>query len=84
MSTCPTGVREDGSLLGLHPETAARVGFSRLRSFALERLPGGDDVYCFWGKSRAVPEDERLFVLAEVRGRTAGELDAAALHVAGF
>ncbi|TMA44731.1 MAG: ATP-grasp domain-containing protein, partial [Deltaproteobacteria bacterium] len=80
----PTGVREDGSLLGLHPETAARVGFSRLRSFALERLPGGDDVYCFWGKSRAVPEDERLFVLAEVRGRTAGEPDAAALHVAGF
>ncbi|TMB39059.1 MAG: ATP-grasp domain-containing protein [Deltaproteobacteria bacterium] len=80
----PTGVREDGSLLGLHPETAARVGFPRLRSFALERLPGADDVYCFWGRSRAVPEDERLFVLAEVRGRTADESDDAARHIAAF
>src|SRR5439155_340913 len=34
--------------------------------------------------ARTVPEDERLFVLAEVRGRTADESDDAARHVAGF
>ncbi len=58
----------DPSLHGLAPETAARIGFVRLASFELERQPGAEDVYCFWGRSRAVPEDERLFVLAEVRG----------------
>src|SRR5207249_11464847 len=80
----PAGACEDTGLLGLHPETAARVGLARLGSFVLERLPGADDVYCFWARSRAVPEDERLFVLAEVRGRTADESDDAARHVAGF
>src|SRR3989442_15682264 len=80
----PAGACEDTSLLGLHPEAAARVGLARLRSFALERLPGADDVYCFWARSRAVPEDERLFVLAEGRGPTSDEVDDAALHIAGF
>src|SRR5207302_163604 len=74
----------DTGLLGLHPEAAARVGLARLGSFVLERLPGADDVYCFWARSRAVPEDERLFVLAEVRGRTSDEVDDAALHIAAF
>jgi hypothetical protein len=66
--------RESGSrggdprLHGLDPDTAARIGLARLASFELERMPGAEDVYCFWGRSRAVPEDERLFVLAEVRG----------------
>jgi acetyl/propionyl-CoA carboxylase alpha subunit/acetyl-CoA carboxylase carboxyltransferase component len=77
-------VREDSRLLGLHPETAARIGFDRLRGFELERLPGGDDVYCFWGRSRMVPEDERLFVLAEVRGRTAVDPRDAVSHVGAF
>jgi acetyl/propionyl-CoA carboxylase alpha subunit/acetyl-CoA carboxylase carboxyltransferase component len=58
----------DPSLHGLDPDTAARIGFARLSSFELERMPGAEDVYCFWGRSRAVPDDERLFVLAEVRG----------------
>ena len=63
----PSARRGDADLHGLDPETAARVGFARLGSFELERQPGAADVYCFWGRSRAVPEDERLFVLAEVR-----------------
>jgi acetyl-CoA carboxylase carboxyltransferase component len=36
--------------------------------FELERLPGGEDLYCFRGRHRENPEDERIFVLAEVRG----------------
>jgi len=80
----PAGASEEASLLGMHPEIAARLGFARLGSFVLERLAGADDVYCFWGRSRAVSEDERLFVLAEVRGRTSDEVDDAAVHVAGF
>jgi acetyl/propionyl-CoA carboxylase alpha subunit/acetyl-CoA carboxylase carboxyltransferase component len=80
----PGGVREETSLLALHPEAAARVGFARLRNFVLERLPGDDDLYCFWGRSPAVPEDERLFVLAEVRGRTTEEASDAAVHVGAF
>jgi acetyl/propionyl-CoA carboxylase alpha subunit/acetyl-CoA carboxylase carboxyltransferase component len=64
----PEGVREETRLLGLHPAVAARVGLGRLRGFALERLPGGEDLYCFFGRSLVAPEDERLFVLAEVRG----------------
>jgi len=70
------------SYRGLGPRQ--RVGLARLGSFVLERLPGADDVYCFWARSRAVPEDERLFVLAEVRGRTSDEVDDAALHIAAF
>ncbi len=80
----PAGVSEDASLFGLHPEVAARVGFGRLRNFVLERMPAADDVYCFWARSRAVAEDERLFVLADVRGRTSGEADDTALHIAAF
>jgi acetyl-CoA carboxylase carboxyltransferase component len=56
-------------LSGLHPETAERVEFDRYQSFQLERLEGEDGVYCFHGRSRQVPDDERFFVLAEVRGR---------------
>ncbi|HEY2389168.1 MAG TPA: biotin carboxylase N-terminal domain-containing protein [Candidatus Binatia bacterium] len=77
-------VCEDTSLLGLHPETAARIGFARLASFALERLPGDDDLHCFSGRSRAVPDDARLLVLAEVRGRTGGDPAETALDVAAF
>jgi acetyl-CoA carboxylase carboxyltransferase component len=56
-------------LCGLHPETAERLEFNRYQSFELELLESHDDIYCFYGKSREVPDDERVFVLAEVRGR---------------
>jgi acetyl/propionyl-CoA carboxylase alpha subunit/acetyl-CoA carboxylase carboxyltransferase component len=77
------GVQEDARLLGLHPETAARVGLARLEGFALERLAGPDDVYCFRGRGRTIADDERLFVLADVRGRS-GSDDATERHVAAF
>ncbi|HXJ32416.1 MAG TPA: carboxyl transferase domain-containing protein [Candidatus Eisenbacteria bacterium] len=78
------GACEVPDLLDLHPEVASRIGYDRLRTFALERLPGAEDVYCFWGRSRTVPDDERLFVLAQVRGRDTGEGGDTPLHVAAF
>jgi acetyl/propionyl-CoA carboxylase alpha subunit/acetyl-CoA carboxylase carboxyltransferase component len=56
------------NLHGLHPEIARRIDLPRLMHFELERLPGGEDLYCFRGRHRENPEDERIFVLAEVRG----------------
>ncbi len=60
---------EYAPLLGLHAEAAERLQFSRYQSFELERVAADDGIYCFYGKSRTVPDDERIFVLAEVRGR---------------
>jgi acetyl/propionyl-CoA carboxylase alpha subunit/acetyl-CoA carboxylase carboxyltransferase component len=78
------GVTEDARYHALHPETAARVGLARLANFVLERMPGTDDIYCFWGRSRAVPADERLFVLVDVRGRTSGDPADVALDIVAF
>ena len=44
-----------------------RLDLARLAEFALERLPGVEGVYAFYGRSRRIPSDERIFVLAEVR-----------------
>ena len=77
-------VREQPDLHGLHPEAAARVGLPRLADFALERLAGTDDLYCFFGRSRTRAEDERLFLLAEVRGRDASGDEGTQRHVAAF
>jgi acetyl-CoA carboxylase carboxyltransferase component len=63
---------EATDLHGLHPEAAARVDLARLAAFDLERLPGADDVYCFWARSREIADDERIVVLADVRGRHRG------------
>jgi acetyl/propionyl-CoA carboxylase alpha subunit/acetyl-CoA carboxylase carboxyltransferase component len=56
-------------LFGVHPETAKRLDFHRYESFELQRVEAEESVICFAGKSRTVPDDERIFVLAEVRGR---------------
>jgi acetyl/propionyl-CoA carboxylase alpha subunit/acetyl-CoA carboxylase carboxyltransferase component len=53
-------------LFGVHPEAARRIELERYRSFALERLPGPEGVYCFVGENREVPEDVRAFVLSDV------------------
>ncbi|HEX2678787.1 MAG TPA: biotin/lipoyl-containing protein, partial [Polyangiales bacterium] len=58
-------------LLGMHPEAAERVDMARYKSFDLERLWDSDDVYCFYAKAKQDEKDERLFVLADVRGRPA-------------
>ncbi len=57
------------ALYGMHPRAAERVELQRYESFELERLPAPSNIYCFYGKSRTVPDDERIFVLADVRGR---------------
>jgi acetyl/propionyl-CoA carboxylase alpha subunit/acetyl-CoA carboxylase carboxyltransferase component len=62
-----TPVRRE-NLQGVHPEVAQRIDLARLVHFELKRLPGGEDLYCFRGRHRENPEDERIFVLAEVRG----------------
>ncbi len=77
------GVRECPELRGLHPETADRVDLARLANFELEPLPGGEDVHVFHGRSRELPADERIFVLAEVRGRARGGREAE-LHIPAF
>lgn len=63
------GAVEHLQLHGLHAEAAQRLDIHRYASFELERLDAEDGITCFFGKSREVPDDERIFVLAEVRGR---------------
>jgi acetyl/propionyl-CoA carboxylase alpha subunit/acetyl-CoA carboxylase carboxyltransferase component len=69
--------RESGlrsiELWGIHPEAAQRVDLSRYQSFHLERLSATDGIYCFYGKSKDIPDDERIFVLADVVDRPAEE-----------
>jgi acetyl-CoA carboxylase carboxyltransferase component len=47
------------------------VDLSRYQSFHMERLSATDGIYCFYGKSRDIPDDERIFVLADVLDRPA-------------
>jgi acetyl/propionyl-CoA carboxylase alpha subunit/acetyl-CoA carboxylase carboxyltransferase component len=58
-------------LHGLHPETAERIDLARYRNFDLERLWGPSDIYCFHARAKEDAEDERMFVLGDVRGRPA-------------
>jgi len=58
----PLGLHE------LHPETAARINLARLTNFELERCEGAEGVYCFYARSKEVAGDERVFVLADMRG----------------
>lgn len=78
------GYRRDVSLHDVHPSAAARIGLGRLCDFALERVAAPDDVCCFHGRSRTVPDDERVFVLAEVRGRAARDGGTLAEQRAAF
>lgn len=75
--------RERVDLHGLHPELAARLGLDRLRAFDLVRVDAHDGIVAFHARSREIPDDERIFVLADVRGRLPGEADDA-LDLAGF
>ncbi len=78
------GWEELTGLHGLHPETAARVDLQRLEAFDLERLDSPDDIYCFHLRSREIPGDERIFVLADFRGRSPEDGHEATLHLASF
>jgi acetyl/propionyl-CoA carboxylase alpha subunit/acetyl-CoA carboxylase carboxyltransferase component len=78
------GEPEQLELHGLHPETAERLDFNRYQSFELERVFSSPYVYCFYGKSRQLPEDERIFVLAEVRLRPPEDGPEAAHFIPAF
>jgi acetyl/propionyl-CoA carboxylase alpha subunit/acetyl-CoA carboxylase carboxyltransferase component len=78
------GIRIVDELHGLHPEYVARVDLRRLAAFELERLDAQDGVVAFYARSRELPGDERVFVLAEVAAGSAGERSEAAQHLAAF
>ncbi|HKU39808.1 MAG TPA: biotin carboxylase N-terminal domain-containing protein, partial [Polyangiales bacterium] len=71
-------------LHGVHPEAAERLDMGRYVNFDLERLWGSDDVYCFFAKAKQDDNDQRLFVLADVRGRPDGDGKSAELFVPIF
>jgi acetyl/propionyl-CoA carboxylase alpha subunit/acetyl-CoA carboxylase carboxyltransferase component len=78
------GLRAEPDDLGIHPETARRIDLDRLDNFVLERIPASDGIYCFYGRSRAAPADERIFVLADARSRSPEDGREAALHLPAF
>jgi acetyl/propionyl-CoA carboxylase alpha subunit/acetyl-CoA carboxylase carboxyltransferase component len=65
----PEGFRERRHLRGIHPLIAGRLDLWRFERFRLTRLPSTEGVYLFHGRARET-EDERLFVMAEVRDLT--------------
>jgi acetyl/propionyl-CoA carboxylase alpha subunit/acetyl-CoA carboxylase carboxyltransferase component len=73
-------------LYGLHPVTADRIQLDRLAHFDLERLEAPEDLYAFHLTAPDADGDERIFVLADVRGRSPDEAPGheASLHVPGF
>jgi acetyl/propionyl-CoA carboxylase alpha subunit/acetyl-CoA carboxylase carboxyltransferase component len=64
---------ETADLHGLHPETAARIDLGRYVNFELQRMWAPEDIYCFYARARQDRDDERLFVLGDVRSRPAAE-----------
>jgi len=78
------GWEEMKGLYGLHPETAQRIDLHRLQAFDCERLDAPDDIYCFHLRSREIHGDERIFVLADFRGRSPEHGHEATLHLASF
>ena len=68
----------------IHPEIAARIDLARFEAFELERQPSDEGIYAFYGRARAVPRDERIFVLADVQSRLTGEEHEARFHLAAF
>ncbi len=78
------GLQRDLGFHDIHPETARRIDLERLGNFELTPIPAGDGIYCFHGRSREVPSDERIFVLADARGRSPEDGREASLHVPAF
>ena len=64
------GYEEERFYRGLHPMMGKRLHLWRLSNFNIERLPSVEDVYVLRGVARDNPNDERLFVCAEVRDLT--------------
>jgi len=79
----------DGSIAyqllhGIHPEAAVRIDFHRYSSFALKRIVAPEGVYCFHAKSIEQPDDERLFVLSDMRSRPRDDGNDASLFLPLF
>ncbi|MBW1882751.1 MAG: hypothetical protein JRJ58_04440, partial [Deltaproteobacteria bacterium] len=68
----------------LHPETAERICLDRYQAFDLERLESDEGIYAFYGRSRYVSGDERVFVLADARDRSPQPGHELANHLATF
>ncbi|MFU8839207.1 MAG: biotin carboxylase N-terminal domain-containing protein [Nitriliruptoraceae bacterium] len=62
--------RERRHLRGIHPLIAGRLDLWRFEHFAMTRLPSSDNTYLFHATAHDNPDDERLFVVAEVRDLT--------------
>lgn len=68
----------------LHPETAERIGLARYEAFDLERLDSDEGIYAFYGRSRTVDGDDRVFVLADARDRSPTPGNELVNHLATF
>ena len=79
-----SGISKMVECADLHPEIAARIDLERFRAFDLERQPSDEGIYTFFGRSRDVPGDERIFVLADVQSHQAGEEHEAQAYLAAF
>ena len=79
------GTLEETLLLrDIHPEAARRIELWRLSEFDVTRLESHELIYAFRGQAHENPDDERIFIFAEVRnvpGQVAGEED---LHLLEF
>ena len=78
------GLVEDQHFHGIHPETARRIDLERLTNFQLERIPATEGIYCFYGRSKEIPADERIFVLADVSGRSPDDGHEVKLYLPAF
>lgn len=56
----------------------------RLEKFELEEVLQEDGLRCFFGRSREVPGDERVFVFGEIPGETAARGRLTSAHLAAF
>ncbi len=56
----------DPNCFDIHPETARRLEIWRLSEFELERIEAPEQIVAFRAHARSNPEDERIFVTAEV------------------
>jgi acetyl/propionyl-CoA carboxylase alpha subunit/acetyl-CoA carboxylase carboxyltransferase component len=81
-----SGMRWVPDLFGIHPQTAERIDLARLGNFLCERLDAPEDIYCFHVRSPEISGDERILLLADVRGRSPDETTGreASLHVPAF
>ncbi len=60
------------------------LGIDRLAKFDLEEIPSDEGLRCFFGRSRDVRGDDRIFVFGEIPGETAAHGRVTSAHLAAF